>query len=305
MNSTVSIRLMRESDVTAADRVVRLAFGTFIGLPEPEKFMGDAEYVRTRWRANPSAAFVAELEGEIVGSNFASNWGSFGFFGPLTIRPDLWDRGIGQRLVEPVIDCFDQWNMKHTGLYTFANSAKHISLYQRFGFWPRFLTAIMSKPVEPTSRETGWRTFSESVPLEQFSELTDSIYSGLDVTNEIRSIANQGLGDTVLLDDGSRLAAFAVCHSGPGSEAGSGNCYIKFAAAADPRSFQRLLAACDHRAANKGLQRITAGVNTSRVEAYRLMLEHGYRTDAQGVSMHRPNESGFSRPGVYIIDDWR
>src|SRR5204863_5835952 len=131
------------------------------------------------------------------------------------------------------------------------------------------------------------------------------IHAGLDVTNEIRSVANQKLGETVMLDDDSHLAAFAVCHSGPRSEAGSGNCYIKFAAAADPRSFQGLLAACDHMAAQKGLHRITAGVSTARVEAYRLMLEHGYRTDIQGVSMHRPNEFGFSRPGVYIIDDWR
>jgi hypothetical protein len=34
-----------------------------------------------------------------VGSNFATCWGSVGFFGPLTTRPDLWESGIGQRLV--------------------------------------------------------------------------------------------------------------------------------------------------------------------------------------------------------------
>jgi GNAT superfamily N-acetyltransferase len=296
---------MGAGDLAAADRIVRLAFGTFIGLPDPEKFMGDAEYVRTRWRANPSGACVAELDGEIVGSNFASNWGSFGFFGPLTIRPDLWNRGIGQMLVEPVIDCFERWSMAYTGLYTFAHSPKHSSLYQKFGFWPRFLTSIMSKPVEPKNRETGWRTFSEPEPLGDFRDLTGSIYSGLDVTNEILSVANQKLGETVMLENNSRLAGFAVCHSGPGSEAGSGTCYIKFAAAADSRSFQRLLNACEQMAAEKNAQRITAGVNTSRTEAYRMMLEHGYRTDSQGVAMHRPNESGFSRPGVYVIDDWR
>ena len=35
------------------------------------------------------------------------------------------------------------------------------------------------------------------------------------------------------------------------------------------------------------------------------MLTHGFRTDIQGVAMHRPNEPGYSRPGVYLIDDWR
>jgi len=35
------------------------------------------------------------------------------------------------------------------------------------------------------------------------------------------------------------------------------------------------------------------------------MLERGFRTDIQGVTMHRPNEPGYSRVGVYVLDDWR
>ncbi len=31
----------------------------------------------------------------------------------------------------------------------------------------------------------------------------------------------------------------------------------------------------------------------------------GFRTEFQGVAMHHPNEEGYSRPGVYVIDDWR
>jgi hypothetical protein len=35
------------------------------------------------------------------------------------------------------------------------------------------------------------------------------------------------------------------------------------------------------------------------------MLERNFRTELQGVSMHRPNEAGYNRPGVFLIDDWR
>ena len=35
------------------------------------------------------------------------------------------------------------------------------------------------------------------------------------------------------------------------------------------------------------------------------MMERGFRTDMQGVAMERPNEAGYNRPGVYILDDWR
>jgi hypothetical protein len=58
-------------------------------------------------------------------------------------------------------------------------------------------------------------------------------------------------------------------------------------------------------ASKEGLSRLVAGVNTARHEAYRLMLERNFRTEIQGVSMHRPNEAGYNRPGVFLIDDWR
>ena len=48
-----------------------------------------------------------------------------------------------------------------------------------------------------------------------------------------------------------------------------------------------------------------AGANMGRHETYRALLARGFRTEIQGVTMHRPNELGYNRPGVYIIDDWR
>src|SRR3712207_9250454 len=66
------------------------------GLPDPLAFMGDAGYVRTRWLTDPTAAYAAEVDGQLAGSNFATNWSSIGFFGPLTVRPELWDREIGR-----------------------------------------------------------------------------------------------------------------------------------------------------------------------------------------------------------------
>ena len=83
-----------EKDLPEAARIVRLAFGTFIGAPDPETFWADRDYVYGRQRAAHVASFGATLDGKLVGSNFATNWGSVGFFGPLTVRPDLQERGI-------------------------------------------------------------------------------------------------------------------------------------------------------------------------------------------------------------------
>jgi hypothetical protein len=217
--------------------------------------------------------------------------------------------------MKPIMNCFARWETAHAGLFTFAHSPKHLSLYQKFGFWPRFLTAIMSKPVERTAPRSRWSLFSE-VPLSErdgalnaCSELTDAVYEKLDLGGEIRAVATQNLGDTGLLWDGTRLVGLAVCHCGPGTEAGSGTCYVKFGTVCPSptaeRDFDRLLDACEEMAAEKGLARLAAGVNLARHEAYRRMLKRGFRTDFQGVAMHRPNEPGYNRPGLYVMDDWR
>ena len=123
--------------------------GTFLGVPDP---FGTAEYVRTRFAADPHAAFAATVDGDLAGSNFAANWGSVGLFGPLTVRPDLWDQGVGQSLMEPIMGCFETWGSSHLGLFTFSHSPKHVELYRRYGFWPRFLTAVMRKEVAAVAR---------------------------------------------------------------------------------------------------------------------------------------------------------
>lgn len=313
--SDIIVRPLQETDLSNADTIMRLAFGTFIGLPDPMTFMGDAAYVRNRWLADPKAAFAAEADGQVIGSNIATNWGSVGFFGPLTIRPDYWDRGVGKRLMEPIVELFDKWETRHAGLFTFSHSQKHVGLYQRFGFWPRFLTAIMSKPVEQIKSASRWTRFSEVPAAERDAvlsacrEVMDAIYEGLDVAHEIRAVAAQNLGDTILLWDDSRLLALAVCHVGPSTEAGSDVCYVKFGAVrpgpAAEKHFSSLFDACEEMASARQVSRLRAGVNTARHEAYVQMLARGFRTDIQGVVMSRPNEAGYNRPGVYLLDDWR
>jgi N-acetylglutamate synthase-like GNAT family acetyltransferase len=48
------------------------------------------------------------VNGELEGSNFVANWRSVGIFGPLTIRPDLWDKGIAKQLLKSTMDYFER-----------------------------------------------------------------------------------------------------------------------------------------------------------------------------------------------------
>jgi GNAT superfamily N-acetyltransferase len=307
----VLVRRMSKSDHDDADRIMRLAFGTLLGLADPMAFDGDGDYVRGRWAAAPDLALIAELDQRVVGSNFVTQWGSVGYFGPLTVAPSEWDRGIGRRLLGSTMEIMSSWDLTHAGLFTLGHTSQQIAFYQQFGFRPKFLIARLSVPAPfaaPSAESAGWTTYSSDPDrmrrLADCASITDAIYPGLDVTREVRSCYAQGLGDTVLLDDGS---GFAVCHVGAGTEAGSGNCYIKFAAARPGRSFEfdRLIDACEAFAAEQGATRVVAGVSTARREACRILGERGYRADLLGVAMHRPDEPGYHRPDALVVDDWR
>src|SRR6516164_4025429 len=99
----IRVRKIEARDIYEVDRIIRLAFGTFLGAPDPMTVFGDSDFAHTRYRAAPENAFVAEANGRVVGSNFLTRWGSFGFFGPLSIEPQFWDKGVAQRLLEPTM----------------------------------------------------------------------------------------------------------------------------------------------------------------------------------------------------------
>jgi hypothetical protein len=54
---------------------------------------------------------------------------------------------VAQLLLGRVMECFERWGTRHIVLYTFPTSLKHVGLYRKFGFWPRFLTLLMEKEV--------------------------------------------------------------------------------------------------------------------------------------------------------------
>ncbi len=103
------------------------------------------------------------------------------------------------------------WQVRHAGLYTFAHSPKHMALYQKFGFWPRDLVANVVKPVgdvrpqmpPDTSRFNDVEISGRAALLAVCREVTNANFEGLDVSREIRAVAEQKLGNTILVWDGA------------------------------------------------------------------------------------------------------
>ena len=179
----------RRNDLPEAARIVRLAFGTLIGVPYPDTFWDDRDYA---------------MAGTMPPTSPPSAQSSMGH-GRLQLRDPL-----GKRRVPRSLDCasrspgawcrpgtacedmeqFDSWGTRHVGPFTFPHSAKHIARYQKYGFSARFLTAIMSaKAVRQTA--AGWSRFSElsqaqrEEALQSCRDVAETVYPGLDLSDEM------------------------------------------------------------------------------------------------------------------------
>jgi GNAT superfamily N-acetyltransferase len=312
---SLAIRIMRESDVDAAEALYRLAFGTFLKLPEPRAFAGAARKIELRRRTWPDAALVAEKGGALVGVAISSRWGSLGLFGPLAVDPEHWRGGIARQLIEAAMPVYDRWHCRAAALFTFPASMAHVALYQSYDFWTRGLTAIMGRPVTapspvPQARSmTALSRAERDEAIAQCAALTDTLYPGMDLRDEIAAVVAHPTADAIILAEGSRIAGFAICHCGKASEADSATVYVKFAAVrsgvAAARDFKRLLDAANDFANRHGATRLDASVNMGCMEAYRLMLAAGFRTVMQGVAMHSPWIEIYDRPDVFALEDWR
>ncbi len=313
MTCDVTVRSMAAGDLTDATRIFRTAFGTFLGVPDVATFRLDLGTIETRFATDPGAALVAERDGQIIGSIFGMDWGSQFVVGPLTVDPACWKQGVARRLTAEMLAVAEGRKPALVSLFTFPHSASHLRLYESFGFEPMFLTPVMEKPAGSGAPPLAARLFSRLAPAEQAAtldlsrQLTAASFPGLDLGREIRAIGAQHLGETILLDGHDGLAGMALCHIGRGTEAGEGALFVKFAAVRPGAGadFERLLDALEGLAAERGMKRIAAGVNTGRRDAYRRMLARGFRAGLVGVAMHRPESPGTLRPDLYIIDDWR
>ena len=312
---SIQVGALRADELEEAGRILRLAFGTFLSLPNPMDFMGDRDFVTPRWHAHNTKLLAARENGKLVGSNMATRWGSFAFFGPLTVLPEYWNRGVAQQLLAATMKIFDRWGVRHSALFTFPHSPRHVGLYQKFGYWPGSLTALMKRaPAPPT-----WAlTEGAKVPVllssltkkdqEQAiaacAKLTNRFERGLDLGDEMRAVMAQRIGEVILIEGGRALDAFAVCMHGAGSEGGEKTCYVKFAAARSGERFERLLNAIDALALAQGSE-VEAGVSLACKDAFQRMRSRGYRVVTMGVAMQTPHGDGFNRAAAYVLSDWR
>jgi predicted N-acetyltransferase YhbS len=89
---------------------------------------------------------VAEVGGEVVGSNFLDERSPIAGIGPITVDPKVQNLRIGRRLMQAVLERATEQNFSGIRLLQSSYHNRSLALYATLGFLPRESVACMQGP---------------------------------------------------------------------------------------------------------------------------------------------------------------
>jgi GNAT superfamily N-acetyltransferase len=109
-------------------------------IPSPEVAVGLLSMMFSHPRLY---SVVAEIQGQLVGSNCMDERGSIAGVGPITVAPFTQDRSIGRKLMEAVIGRAHERGFSGIRLLQSAFHNRSLSLYTKLGFDAREPISVM------------------------------------------------------------------------------------------------------------------------------------------------------------------
>ena len=202
---------LREPEATDAARCAEIVFEAFGALHDHHRFQRDfpaleaAAGLLDMFIAHPQIwGVLAEVDGQIVGSNFLDERSPIRGVGPITVAPEGQDSGVGRRLMEAVIERGKE--APSIRLLQDAFHMRSLALYEMLGFDVKEGVAVVTgSPRERALSDHEVRPL-EDQDLDACEELCLAVH-GYERTNELRD-AQQAFAPFVALRDG-RIVAYA------------------------------------------------------------------------------------------------
>ena len=234
--------------------------------------------------AGEGAMLWRDEQDKIVAFNVAHRSGTEGWMGPLAVRPDRQLGGLGKTIVLAAAEWLKQRDVATLGLETMPRTVDNIGFYSQLGFVPGHLTLTMTREVQRAGGRAGYELLGALDPRERAPRLRDvdalvqSLAPGYDFSREIQLTLDMSLGNAVMLRQGGRLAAFALCHSAPLAEGGTRDeLRVLKIAAIDLEAMLALLDAVGAWAATQSIRRVAVRCQTAYQAAYQALVREGFR----------------------------
>jgi GNAT superfamily N-acetyltransferase len=212
-----------EADIPALNTVVSEAFTDryrrdgLIGVRVPHlnpavwRFaIADAEGGAMVWRDD---------RGSIIAFNIAHRSGTEGWMGPLAVHPDHQGHGIGKSVVIAGVEWLKRHGARVIGLETMPRTMDNVGFYSSLGFTPGRLTVTLTlEGVRGRQQAKLFSALDESQRIDALGKclgLIEACAPGYDYSREIALTDSHGLGETLLIENGGEVRAFAICHGVP------------------------------------------------------------------------------------------
>lgn len=203
---------LREAEPADAPQCAEIVFGAFGAIHDHHRFQRDfpaleaASGLLDVFISHPMIwGVVAEIDGEIVGSNFLDERSPIRGVGPITVAPDGQNSGVGRRLMEAVIERGK--GAPGIRLLQDAFHMRSLALYESLGFDVKEPVAVVTgTPRDEPAGPVEVRPLRDD-DLDACEELCRAVH-GYERTNELRD-AQRAFAPFVALREG-RIVAYAT-----------------------------------------------------------------------------------------------
>ena len=259
--------------------------------------------------AGDGAMVWRDAEGQLAGFNMVHRSGSEGWMGPIAVRPDRQNEGLGSAMVLAGIDWLKTQEARTIGLETMPRTVDNIGFYSRLGFMPGHLTITLVRDVGRRAADPGELLSASGGRLADglagCRALGERLAPGIDFTRELALTRELGIGDTSLVRRDGRLAGFALWHSAA-LAAGRPKDEVRVLklVAESVDDMERAVDAVQAAAQRERVRRVAVRCQSAFADAYLRLVERGFRVHWTDLRMIlRGYALAGQRSGV-VLSNW-
>ncbi len=247
--------------------------------------------------------------GQVIAFNMVHRSGTEGWMGPLAVRPDRQNEGLGKRIVQAGIDWLIRKQAATVGLETMPRTVENIGFYSRLGFVPGHLTITVVRDVARRQRPPGvlLSRLGDRGPsmISACRDLTHSLVAGTDYTREIELTMRLGIGDVSIVSRADQVRGYALWHSAPLAEGRPGDeLRVLKIVAEDLATFEQLLVDLQARCHAARMRRVSIRCQSRYAEAYRLVIDHGFHTHWTDLRMTLDTHGDIVPAAGVVFSNW-
>jgi GNAT superfamily N-acetyltransferase len=232
--------------------------------------------------AGAGAMLWRDERGQIVAFNVAHCSGREGWMGPLAVKPEWQALGVGRTIVTAGISYLEGAQVGTIGLETMPRTMDNIGFYSGLGFVPGRLTLTVTLEANSSVKAGAlmgqMNARDRDAAMGEIGALVTALVPGHDYRHELQLTSALGIGDTVLLHEGSSLVGFALCHAAPLVEGRSREeLRVLKLGLSDEKHTPALLAAIGDYGHRAGCRRVAIRVQGEYENFYRTLIREGGR----------------------------